>query len=306
MKHITGFVLVMLCINAAYACDVCGTSAGNQGLGLLPQMYKHFAGIQYQHRAFKSKHPALSDTQPDTYSEQSYRTAQVWGRFCPGKRWQIFGFIPYKYNSYMSDNTVTNSNGIGDVSILINYTIIQTPDSATIFLKHRLQAGGGIKAPTGSYSGITERELSGLPNIQPGSNSWDIPLNINYTLRYKKVGVNADVNYIFTTPNSDRYKYGNRLSTQLISFYWIQINDLSVLPLFRIRNEYALHDYDNYDKQWLNTQSGGNILSVGAGVQLYYKSLGIQLNYTIPALQYYGGGYVQYKHRLDTGIMFLF
>lgn len=306
MKHIISLTLVLLCSNAATACDVCGTSSGSQGLGLLPQMYRHFAGLQYQYKTYNSVHPALSDTRPDTHSDEYYQTVQAWGRVCIGKKWQLFAFVPYRYNTYVSENIQTNNGGLGDISLLASYALIQTLDRSTSALQHRLQAGVGIKAPTGKYTGITERELASLPNIQPGTGAWDIPMNINYTLRYKKAGFNTDVMYTLTTPNTDRYKYGNRLNTQLTGFYWLQAGEISILPQILIRNEYALHDYDNYDKNWLNEQTGGNIFSTGCGVQVYYRSWGLQLTYTKAVWQEYAGGYVNYKQGLDAGLMFLF
>lgn len=306
MKHIISLVLVLICSMPVYACDVCGTSTGNQGLGLLPQMYQHFVGIQYQHKTYSSVHPALSDRRPDTHSDEHYRTVQAWGRFCIGKKWQAFAFVPYRSNTFSSNNTHATVQGIGDISVLVNYTLLQSNDSTTTPFKHRLQGGAGLKMPTAKYTGVTERELSGLPNIQAGTGAWDIPLNANYTLRYSNIGLNVDVMYNITTANKDNYKYGERFTSQLSFFYWAQAGKVAILPQLSLRNEYALHDYDNYGRKWLNDQTGGYILSAQAGVQIYFKSIGWQVQYAIPFQQQYGGGNVTAKSSFDTGLMFLF
>lgn len=304
MKQIISILLVLSCHSAINACDVCGSSTGGQGLGLLPQANLHFAGIQYQYKSFNSIHPALSDTQPDTRSSEHYRTLQAWGRLYLNKRWQLFAFVPYKINSYSSSNGDTAINGIGDVSVLASYTFINTADD-NVFM-HRLQGGIGIKAPTGVYSGISERVRQGTPNIEPGSGSWDVPLNINYTAKHNNAGINVDAMYNITSPGADRYKFGNRLSTQLTGFYWLQLGKVSILPQATIQYDQALHDYEDYDKKWLNTQTGGHIIVAKPGAQVYYKNLGLQVAYSIPLWQEFGGGYVRMQKGLDAGLMFLF
>lgn len=288
------------------ACDVCGASSGNQNLGLLPQMYRHFAGIQYQHSSFSSTHVPLSDTKPVEYSDEYYQTIQVWGRYCIGERWQLFAFVPYRYNTSTYSAFSTPSKGVGDATLLVNYAFFQTSDSSTSPIQQRLQAGIGIKAPVGAYKGVSQLEKEGLPNMQPGTGAWDIPVNMNYTLRYNNTGLNLDGSFNLTTPNRDNYKYGNRLNTQLTAFYWVQNKKLSVLPQIGGRLEYALHDYDNYQKKWLNEQTGGYVTSAIIGLQAYYSNIGIQLQYSKPIVQEYGDGNITSLQRMDIGLMFLF
>ncbi len=288
------------------ACDVCGASSGNQNLGLLPQMYHHFAGIQYQYNRFSSTHVPLSDNQPLEYSDEFYQNIQVWGRYCIGKKWQFFAFLPYRYNRSTYTGYSAPAKGMGDATLLMNYTFFQTSDSSTSAIQQRLQGGAGIKAPTGAYQGITQLEQQGLPNMQPGTGTWDIPVNLNYTLRYNNTGVNLDGSYNITTANRNNYKYGNRLNVQLTAFYWLQRNTLSILPQLGARYEYALHDYDNYRRKWLNEQTGGYIASAIAGVQAYYSNIALQLQYSRPLMQHYGGGNIEARQRVDIGLMFLF
>ncbi|MCB0697070.1 MAG: hypothetical protein KDC07_06880 [Chitinophagaceae bacterium] len=307
MKYLMGCVMLLLCSSTTItACDVCGCSSGNQNLGLLPQMYRHFVGVQYQFNSFTSTHIPLSDTKPVEYSNEYYRNMQLWGRLYIGKKWQFFGFLPYRYNTSTYTAYSVPSKGLGDATLLANYTFYLTPDSSTSPVRQRLQGGAGIKAPTGSYVGVTQLEREGLPNMQAGTGSWDIPINANYTLRYKQAGINADASFNLTTANKDNYKYGNRFTAQLTGFYWIQKNKLSLLPQAGARYEYALHDYDNYNRKWLNKQTGGYIVSCTAGVQAYYNSIGLQLQYSKPLAQVYGGGYIKALQRIDVGIMLLF
>lgn len=288
-----------------YACDVCGCSASNQYLGILPQFYNHFIGFQYQYRSFNSIHPSPSINQPDEHSQEYYNAMQLWGRYYLGNRYQFFGFVPYHTNIQKADGGQINNSGIGDISFLANAVIIKA-DSSHGSWKHSWLAGGGIKLPTGKYTGITSLDREGLPNMQAGTGSFDFIVNSNYTVRYKMGGINLDAAYTLTTANSENYKYGNRLNAGLLAFYWLQKKSVSILPQVGFRYEYTLHDYDNYDKKWLNDQTGGYQSFATIGAQVYRKKMGIHFTYNIPVSQFYAAGYVTVKQRLEAGVLLLF
>lgn len=292
--------------HAVNACDVCGGAGVNQSLGLLPQSNRHFIGVQYQQNQFSSVLHPLSEYKSDICSDEYYNTVQLWGRAYIGKRLQLFGFIPYRINTRMQDNISSNIQGIGDITLLVNYTLLQTSDSLCSDWKHRLQGGGGVTAPTGMYQGVSELDKTGLPNMQPGTGAWNIPVNANYTIKHKKAGANVDLSYNITTPNKENYKYGNRLNSQLTGFYWLQAGSISILPQVGVRYEKSWHDYDNYQKGWRNEQTGGYIFSALVGAQLYYKKFGIQLSWSKPVMQDYGGGDITAIQRFDTGLLLMF
>jgi hypothetical protein len=306
MKRILCLVLLIAgTMQNTRACDVCGCSASNQYLGILPQFYRHFVGVQYQYRSFNSSHPPLFAGRPDERSTEYYNTIQLWGRYYVGKRLQLFGFVPYQNNIRNSATGKIITSGIGDASMLANVVIVKA-DTTPKTWKHMLLAGGGIKLPTGKYSGITALDRAGLPNMQAGTGSWDFVVNANYTVRYKMAGLNLDAAYTLTTVNREKYKYGNRLNTGFLAFYWLQAGAFNILPQAGMRYEYTLHDYDNYERKWLNEQSGGYQCFTSAGVQVYYKRFGLQSMYQIPVSQHYAAGYVAAKKRLETGLLFLF
>ncbi len=306
MKYFFSLVLVMLGIFAnSYACDVCGGSAGNQYLGILPKANLNFIGIQYQYNSFESNHPSLFENRPNERSKDYYNTFQVWGRYVAGKRLQLFAFVPYRYNSQQKDSVRTSSTGIGDVSVLANVVLLNNEETDGKW-QQQLLAGGGVKMPTGRYTGITALDRQGLPNMQPGTGSWDFMLNANYTLRRGNIGFNADAAYTITLPNGEDYKYGNRLNAGLLGFYTWNTGNISILPQVGFRYEYTLHDYDNYSRKWLNEQSGGYMCFATAGIQAYYRKLGARVTYHLPVEQHYAAGYVTARQRIDAGIFFLF
>ena len=304
MKRAILAMLLTLCISIpAQGCDVCGCSASNQFLGILPRYNYNFVGFQYQESSFSSDHPSLYEHRPNVHSRDMYATFQLWARYNVGKHYQVFAFVPYQYNRHTEDSANTKSSGIGDVSLLVNRIFIKKEGKQ---LSHLLIGGMGMKLPTGAHTGISELDKQGLPNMQPGTGSWDVITNANYTVHFKQVGINVDGAYTFTTPNRDNYKYGNRLNTGVMGFYSIPLKDWSLLPQVGIRYEYTLHDYDNYARHWLNEQSGGYLCCAAAGLQAYYKSIGVRLTYQLPLSQHYASGYVTANHKLETGIFFLF
>ena len=305
MRLLLCFVLLSCCTSQRVrACDICGSS-GNQYLGILPQFYRHFIGAQYQYRSFESSHPSVFAGKPDEQSKEYYNTLQVWGRYYIGNSIQLFGFVPYHTNIREAAGGSTTSRGLGDMSVIGNAVLLRA-DSSHYTWKQTLLAGGGVKLPTGKYSGTTVLDRQGLPNMQAGSGSWDFLINTNYTIRHQSAGINVDVAYTLTTTTKDMYKYGNRLNTGLLGFYWLYAGSVSLLPQLGMRYEYALHDYDNYGKKWLNTQTGGYQCFGAVGLQAYYRRLGFQTMLNIPVSQHYSAGYTSAKRRLETGIFLLF
>lgn len=288
----------------AHACDVCSSGASSQTLGLLPNMNRHFISVQYQYSGYESDHPSLFAGRPNEESREAYHTLQVWGRYAIKERLQLFAFLPYKCNVQHSDTSSYTNKGMGDATLLANVLTINT--AKTSGLQHQLLTGLGLKLPTGSYMGITEMDKLGLPNMQPGTGSWDVMVNGNYTMRAKLIGINADAAYTFTSANKDAYKYGNRLNAGVTGFYQVKTGKMGLLPQVGVRCEYSMHDYDNYSRKWLNEQSGGYICFATAGIQGYRGSIGARLMYQLPVSQHYSAGYVTAKNRVDAGVFFLF
>ncbi|MFA6149919.1 MAG: hypothetical protein WC716_01280 [Chitinophagaceae bacterium] len=287
----------------ADACDVCGTSASNPSLGLLPQFSKNFAGIQFQYSSAESKHPSLFTGKPDEESHQTYATTLLWGRYHIARRFQIAGILPYINNVNAETAQTTNSEGLGDATLMVNYSF---PLKEGKKEKQLLLAGAGLKLPTGKYTGASNAERNGLPNVQTGSGSWDILMNINYTCKKAKWGYNLDLTGILTRPNKQQYKFGNRLNTNAVIFYTTGSKSFKIIPQAGLRCEYALHDYDNYSKRWLNEKTGGTMGFASIGTQLLFKSYGIKANLHLPFYQNYAAGYVHSNPRYEGGFFILF
>ena len=287
----------------AKACDVCGCSASNQFLGVLPGYDYNFIGFQYMNTDLSGTYPSVYENRPDEHSRDYYNTFQVWGRYSAGKHYQLFAFVPYQYNIHRQDSANALRSGIGDISLLVNRIFLNKEHRK---LQQQLTAGVGIKLPTGSHTSLSIADKQGLPNMQPGTGSTDLLVNVNYTIRRNNAGMNADAAYTITTTSKDSYKYGNRLNAGATGFYSFAAGQFSIMPVAGVRYEYALHDYDNYGRKWLNEQSGGYLLYATAGIQAYYKKIGARINYQLPVAQHYSSGYVTADHKIESGIFLLF
>lgn len=299
-----GALLLLVTSGAANACTVCGCTASNQYLGILPQSFNNFIGIQYQYRYFNSIHDELDEHGQPLTSTERYNTMQLWGKYNIG-RVQLFAFVPYVFNEVHQESITSHTKGIGDVSVLANGRILGNNCSGKKW-QHSLQAGAGIKLPTGAYDDNILNSGELLPNMLPGTASWDVMANANYTLKHGNGGVNVDISYTATTVNKIGYKYGNRLSTGILGFYSWQRSQVTLLPQAGMRLDVAGTDYESYEQRLMNDMSGGGQLYAAAGVQAYYRHFGAQLMGYQPVSQHYAGGMVKSKARVEAGLYFLF
>lgn len=283
-------------IQRAAACDVCGCAANANYFGILPQYGQHFAGLRYTSSRFTSSHmPSLFETSQSPYHE-SLQRMEVWGRFYPAKRIQLYAFIPYQYNTRNDAGVVTTSQGLSDISVMGNYILINTGDSGRLSWRNTLSLGGGVKAPTGRF------DPSGAASLQTGTGTWDYLLNAIYTTRYKQLGLNADVNVRLNTANAD-YRYGNRYTSSVRLFYWHRYKLVSILPHTGILAEYAQKDRKYGIDQYY---TGGNGYYSATGIDVYFRRISVGCIYTVPLSETLNAGYEKTNQRVSVQALYLF
>lgn len=290
--------------NTNIACTLCGCSSSNQYLGILPQSHSNFAGLQYLYSTYSSADMDARENDPEAKSIQYYNTINLWGRYNVG-RVQLFAFLPYIMNSHVEASETDKINGPGDITLLANVRLIGNSCTGKPWTQY-LQAGGGIKLPTGAYQRDAIKYEEGLPNMQAGTHSFDFIANANYTIAHKNTGFNLDASYTLTTANPDQYKYGNRLSIGLVGFYSYKRKQTTLIPQAGIRYDRAGGDYDRFNERIKNDMTGGYQLYATARVQAYYGHWGLQVAYHKPISQYYADGLVKNKFKTETGVYFLF
>ncbi|AMM52595.1 hypothetical protein TH61_17345 [Rufibacter sp. DG15C] len=267
---------------SSYACDGGCTMGGNY-LGILPQFHKNFVGTRFTTRSYtiQTMHTHEHDGVPMTHQdiiEEVYSTAEVWGRYVPMKDVQVLAFVPYAFNEERSSRGTTKYSGLGDITLLVNYSLFNTGDSARHAFKHSLQLGGGVKLPTGTHS-LHRSEESYSTSLQPGTGSTDFLVNVIYTVRYGKMGLNNDFTYRFNSENSDGYSFGDRFSGSSNLFYWYKLeNVLTLLPSAGLYYEHALADKFSD----LHDSKPGDAFFANLGLNVYVKKVGLEATLQLP------------------------
>ena len=264
------------------ACDVCGCSLGSNYFGILPQFDKHFIGVRWHYSAFSARMNHESQFLDDEYSNDSYHQLELWGRFYLTPRIQLFASVPYSVNYMRGSHQEVTAAGLGDVSILANYTLVNTGEDVGNPWRHTLLMGGGVKLPTGKYQQEDEGTLVN-PNFQLGTGSTDFVLNAVYTIRFNNVGLNLGTTKQFNTENPEAYRFGSQWNASAQLFYWRQLQAWSFLPHVGTYYEAATMHTDQGIRQ-VNT--GGRALFAEAGLDIYYRSITLGFTYKSPLQQH--------------------
>lgn len=223
-------VALLAFCSGASACDVCGCSIGGNYFGILPQFHRHFIGLRW---SAETTHTALSAEalqQRRYHSFEQFSSLDLIGRFYPARRWQMLLLAPYRWYRQTEDGRPTSVQGLGDVSALVNYVLLDTGDSLRYRWRQTLSVGGGVKLPTGRHN-LPAADGGPLnPNLQPGTGSTDFLLSAAYTLRRGAWGVSTDLLARWNTANDQEYHFGNRLSGSAKIFYWKTLRGVTLLP----------------------------------------------------------------------------
>lgn len=292
MKHLlhpaylTGLLIMLLTWGNAsptQACNVCGCSLGGQYFGILPQFQKNFIGLRWSQAKFYAYMNHQSEYLTEEYSHDTYAKVELWGRFYLHPKWQLFAFVPYGYNDMDGTEQVVSASGLGDISFMTNYLLVNTGEDKTKKFKHTLVVGAGLKLPTGQHN-LEDQGLLVNRNFQMGTGSTDFILSTVYTLRYQKTGLNTEVGYKINTRNADDYLFGNQFHATSQLFYWQNIQAVSLLPNAGLYYEQA---EKHREGRVIQTNTGGNALLLSAGLETYINHFSVGLNYKHPLAQRY-------------------
>ena len=297
---LTAFLSIIFSLPSS-ACDICGCAAGASYLGILPRFQSSFIGVRYQFQAFKSKPHNVLNEQYEA-SREIFHSTELWGRYNPHRRVQIFGFLPFRLNDRMEGKNSLVTKGLGDIQVLVNYLAYFTPTESTSLYKHTLQFGVGIKLPTGKYDQL-HNGIFVHQNMQIGTGSFDIPINMIYSLRRKNLGLTFESNYKLNRQNPLGYTYGNRLNMALRGIRWFESRRITYLPQIGTSIEQASIDQQNKIEV---EYTGGTTLFTSLGCDLYMKRFAFGLHLNQPYYQNLGEGYTKAKTRVMANMIYLF
>lgn len=238
-------------------------------MGILPQFSKNVVGIRYRYRVFEHNNSAASSTTTGMALEDRFQTFDIWTRLYLGKRWMLFGFLPYSYYTRIETDATEHIQSVGDMSAQLNYLAINTGDSTGKKVRQTLILGAGIKLPTGKYQQRDRfKNMFPLP-FQIGSGAYTLRANIIYTVRVKALGWNNDIAYNYNLSNELEYKLGNQFTWASTFFYWKKWVNISILP-----NAGVFFEQMSKDREYgyYNQATGGKALFFTLGTDLYYKN----------------------------------
>lgn len=266
-------------INVSRACDICGCGVGSYYIGILPQFNKRFVGLRYQHKTLTTHLGPFGERTPIT-ADETYQTAELWGGWNIGKKFRLLAFVPYNFNERTSQTGNGKKQGLGDVALMGYYSLLDHRTSiGEKLLVQSLWVGAGIKAPTGKYEPEERLAIQESPNnFQLGTASTDFTLNVTYDIRFQDVGLDVNLNYKINTANRYGYRYGNKLTTNLLAYYKFRIaNKLTLAPNAGILYETAEKDIES--KKYAVDVSGGYSLSAIGGVEMSIDRFSVGANY---------------------------
>jgi hypothetical protein len=286
------------------ACDVCGCSIGGNYFGILPQFHRHFVGLRWSEQSFQSAHSRSAAEAGRFDSEESFSTADLLGRFYLSRRVQMFALAPYHFFHRVEDNQTVNTQGLGDVSVMAGYILLDTGDSLRRKWQHSLTLNGGVKLPTGSHK-LTNPEGELLhPNLQPGTGTTDFMLSVMYTMRHGAWGFTADALARLNTPNQQTgYQFGNRLSGGAKFFYWQNAGRFLLLPNAGVFADAAQVNEGDVD---FTEGTGGGIVFGTIGLDAYLGHFSLGFTFQQPVWQHLGNGKVHNNSRWMATVNYIF
>ncbi len=279
MKKSIIIIIITLSAFVAQACDICGCGVGSYYIGILPEYNKRFAGLRYQHKSIQTHLGPNGNVTPLT-TDEIYQSAEFWAGINFGSKFRALAFIPYNFNQRSSQGDKGSKNGLGDIAFMGYYNVFNKSGAiSNKLIVQSLWMGLGLKLPTGAYT-VTEQNASieNPNNFQLGTASTDFTLNAAYDIRLNDLGVNTNVNYKMNTENKYGYRYGNKLSLNVLIYHKFRVmHQITLAPNLGLSYETAQRDVE-YNKFEIAT-SGGYATAAIAGVEIATKKISIGANY---------------------------
>lgn len=287
------FLLVSL---STKACDICGCGVGGYYIGILPDFNKTVFGIRYRHNHLRTHIGAGGESSYLT-TDETYRTAELWGGWSLGKKFRMMGYLPVSFNEKHNQGETYHKTGMGDIGLQGYYNLLNRRKTyGEKLLVQTLWAGVGVKLPVGKYDNSKAVENSAGANLfQLGTGSVDFTLNAMYDIRLQDLGLSVVSSYKINTANRYDYQYGNKfsLATQLYH-KWRVKNKYSIAPNAGLSYETAKRDLNHEVK---TDVSGGHLVLAGGGCEISMGKWAVGANFQLPVQQNLANGFVKAGNR---------
>lgn len=298
-KWIVGFSLLIIS-HPTFACDVCGCAV-NPGMGdVIPGVFSNYFGLRSNVRHFKSEHFSFMG-EPPIHSDEWFHTTEIYGRYSPIRRIQIFGFVPYNAVAKSENNQeLVFANGIGDVRLKLNGLVIDKIDSVQkrIF---NVFVGGTVKFATGRYDFIEDESNTFRRTMLPGTGTIDYSLSTDIIYRKNNLGGIASLNYTWRGENDLRYNFGNVAFGQVSGFYQLKRTTSSYMFELGIIGTNLEADYDQrFNEKQIYTE--GWMISPMLKVTRFSEKWSVFISANKAAFQDVAQGQVEQRYQFDIGL----
>lgn len=275
-------------------CDACGCSANGGSMGFSSMLNNNFVGIRYVYQSYTTKEGIFNNS---PWIDENFNTIQVWSRIPITKRVQLTALLPYHDNNRELAAGKQGISGLGDFTVMGMYTLIQPKmDSAAVYT-HKVQLGGGVKAPTGKYNVSNSGTLN--PSFQLGTGSWDFLLVTEYVVKRKQLGLNSALSYTFKTENQKQYQFGNQFNYGTTLFYLLDLDKIKLVPQLGIAGE--VYESNKQVKQEV-IGTKGDILFSKFGLEVGKNKFSLGLNFMKPITQNLTEGNVKSNYRMSVNL----
>ena len=300
MKKIALIIVILVSAGLVQtqACEICGCGVGNFYMGMVPKYGNQFVGLRYRYTNYESR----MHHEPSEFSNDYYKTIELWGGWNISSRWQVMAFVPYQMNKRVTDDGEKTESGLADIFLLSNYKVwSQATGTAT----NQVWLGGGVKVPTGKYYvdfSDPENNL-GDPNGQNGTGSVDFLINATHVVSLNNWGLNTTLSYKINTTNSDEFKFGNRAFINTLAYYRFGRQSLSLSPVFGVMYEHS--ERNQFEGSHVE-HSGGQALLASTGIEVGAKVVAVGFTLQSPMAQDFADDQTKMKPRGLVHMTFTF
>lgn len=258
--------------------------------------------MRYSYRNYFSEVRSLNPELNGTKTFSSLNSFEVFGRFNLMERLQLSVFLPVNFIQQNSRIIKAKSSGLGDMSFLLQYNLLNPLKCTGKKSKHQLRLGIGTKLPGGEFR-MNDNDMFNT-NVQLGTGSIDFLANAIYTLRFKNFGVNTSAAYKFNTANNKHYRFGDKFTSGVNFFYVFDVKEVQLMPNIGINYE---HQFSNRKNGRVLSFTGGDFFSSSIGFDVYYRQFAFSTLFT-PALinKLNWAGETKSKFSIETGAFYNF
>jgi hypothetical protein len=287
MKYLFSCIIVSIQFfsGVVVACDACGSF-----IGIHPGDRKSYIGLNYRYGSFSGSetkksaffpdgnlrilhgdHHANSGNSAEEY--EVYRGVELRARYYLHPRVELSIIVPFVFNSAFDNNKQSKNAGLGDVTTLVGYQLIDQANNGA--LSHRLLLGGGVKWASGNVNQQLNNERIDLL-LQPGTGCTDALLYANY-----QMGIGKWSCYVLPTykiNGTNRFEEHVSNSTTLFSsvnYQWKESGNFKGLASAQCYYE-SMNGVLIREVRSKGTTMKG--LFLGPGADLFYKRIGCSVS----------------------------